>query len=232
MLCPKHGSSNELNRRESNQNRAQPKTLGPTEILQSEAEFEVWGSRSSTKMHKATIHDPHQQIRTQTPQNQRNKLRTKKPTKIARKRHENPTSYKWGIDPTIKVPFTRRSDSLQTEEKSNPMEQGNEKQSGWVVFLKTLELIYMSPFRARQKTTLPLVLKLWYNPLDVNRSRSTPFHRTTTPSPQTASFRRKPRDPATRPLASKLLGAPGSFSPHRASGLGFVAQPSNSTVLC
>jgi hypothetical protein len=156
----------------------------------------------------------------------------KEPTKIARKRHENPTSYKRGIDPTIKVPFTRRSDSLQTEEKSNPMEQGNEKQSGWVVCLKTLELIYMSPFRAGQKTTLPLVLKLWYNPLEVNRSRSTPFHRTTTPSPQTASFRRKPHDPATRPLASKLLGAPGSVSPHRASGLGFVAQPSNSTVLC
>jgi hypothetical protein len=27
------------------------------------------GSRSSTKMHEATIHDPHQQIRAQTPQN-------------------------------------------------------------------------------------------------------------------------------------------------------------------
>jgi hypothetical protein len=39
------------------------------------SEFE--GSWSSTKMHEATIHDPHQQIRIQTPQNRRNKLRTK-----------------------------------------------------------------------------------------------------------------------------------------------------------
>jgi hypothetical protein len=35
------------------------------------------GSRSSTEMHEATIHDPNQQIRTQTPQNQMNKLRMK-----------------------------------------------------------------------------------------------------------------------------------------------------------
>jgi hypothetical protein len=40
------------------------------------------------------------------------------------------------------------------------MEQGNEKQSGWIVCLETLELIYMSPLWARQKTTLPLALKL------------------------------------------------------------------------
>jgi hypothetical protein len=46
------------------------------------------------------------------------------------------------------------------EEKSNPREQGNEKQSGWMVCLETLELIYMSPLRAKQKTTLPLALKL------------------------------------------------------------------------
>jgi hypothetical protein len=31
------------------------------------------------------------------------------------------------------------------EEKSNPVEQGNEKQFGWLVCLETLELIYMSP---------------------------------------------------------------------------------------
>jgi hypothetical protein len=36
----------------------------------------------------------------------------------------------------------------------------NEKQFGWMVFLETLELIYMSPLQARQKTTLPLALKL------------------------------------------------------------------------
>jgi hypothetical protein len=46
------------------------------------------------------------------------------------------------------------------EEKSKPMEQGNEKQSRWMVFLETPELIYMSPSEARQKTTLPLALKL------------------------------------------------------------------------
>jgi hypothetical protein len=36
----------------------------------------------------------------------------------------------------------------------------NEKQSRWIVCLKTLALIYMSPLWARQKTTLPLALKL------------------------------------------------------------------------
>jgi hypothetical protein len=46
------------------------------------------------------------------------------------------------------------------EEKSNSREQGNEKQSERIVFLETLEIIYMSPLRARQKTTLPLALKL------------------------------------------------------------------------
>jgi hypothetical protein len=86
----------------------------------------------------------------------------------------------------------------------------NEKQSGWIVCLETLELIYMSPLRPRQKTTLPLALKLRYNPSGANRSCSTPLHRTTTPLLQTASSRRKPCDPAMRPPASKLLSAPGS----------------------
>jgi hypothetical protein len=36
----------------------------------------------------------------------------------------------------------------------------NEKQSGWIVCLETLELIYLSPLHARKKTTLPLGLKL------------------------------------------------------------------------
>jgi hypothetical protein len=78
--------------------------------------------------------------------------RARKTNEIARKRQENPTSYKPGIDATMKA--------LQTEEKSNPREQGNEKQSRWIVCLETLELIYMSPLRARQTTTLPLALKL------------------------------------------------------------------------
>jgi hypothetical protein len=79
-----------------------------------------------------------------------------------------------------------------------------------MVFLETLELIYMSPLRARQKTTLPLALKLWYNPLGANTSCSIPLHRTATLLPQTASSRRKPCNPATRPPASKLLSAPGT----------------------
>jgi hypothetical protein len=35
-----------------------------------------------------------------------------------------------------KLPFTWRLDSLQIEEKSSPMEQGNEKQSKWMVCRK------------------------------------------------------------------------------------------------
>jgi hypothetical protein len=46
------------------------------------------------------------------------------------------------------------------EEKSKPREQGNEKQSRWIVCLEIVELIYMSPLWARQKTTLLLALKL------------------------------------------------------------------------
>jgi hypothetical protein len=63
------------------------------------------------------------------------------------------------------------------------MEQGNDKQSGWIVFLETLELIYINSLRARQKTTLPIALKLWYSPSVANRSCNTPLHRTVTPLP-------------------------------------------------
>jgi hypothetical protein len=70
-------------------------------------------------------------------------------TKIAQKRHGNPTSYKPGIDATMKA-------SIHSEVKFFT----NEKQSGWMVCLETLELIYMSPLRAKQMTTLPLELKL------------------------------------------------------------------------
>jgi hypothetical protein len=45
-------------------------------------------------------------------------------------------------------------------EKIYPYGERNEKQSEWIVFLETLELIYMSPLRTRQKTKLPLALKL------------------------------------------------------------------------
>jgi hypothetical protein len=54
-------------------------------------------------MHEATIHDSHKQIRTQTLQNRRNKLRTKNREKVAGKRHENPMSYKQEIDATMKA---------------------------------------------------------------------------------------------------------------------------------
>jgi hypothetical protein len=70
---PKLGSSNELNAgnriaTELNQKpRFQPKSLNRR------PNSEFGGSRSSTKMHKATILDSHQQIQAQTPQNQRNK---------------------------------------------------------------------------------------------------------------------------------------------------------------
>jgi hypothetical protein len=66
---------------------------------------------------------------------------SKKDTKIQR-------ATNWESTQQLKLPFTRRLDSLQTEAKSNPREQGNEQQSGWI------------PLWARQKTTLPLALKL------------------------------------------------------------------------
>jgi hypothetical protein len=48
----------------------------------------------------------------------------------------------------------KRTKNLTLERKEN------EKQSRWIVCPEILELIYMSPLRARQKTTLPLALKL------------------------------------------------------------------------
>jgi hypothetical protein len=60
---------------------------------------EFRGSRSSTKMHEATIHDSHQQIRAQTPRNQRNKPRTKTDENSSKK--------------------TRKSNELQTGNRRN-----------------------------------------------------------------------------------------------------------------
>jgi hypothetical protein len=107
------------------------------------------------------------------------------------------------------------------------MEQGNDKQSEWMVCLETLELIYMSPLQARQKTTLPLALKLWYNPLGeighvallfIARPR---HHRR--PHPPDASPAIPPRVRRHRSFSVR----PDPVSARRASGLGFVAQPSN-----
>jgi hypothetical protein len=61
------------------------------------SEFE--GSRSGTKMHEATIHDSHKQIRAQTPQNRRNKPRMKKRRNSSKK--------------------TRKSNELQTGNRRN-----------------------------------------------------------------------------------------------------------------
>jgi hypothetical protein len=89
-------------------------------------------------------------------------------TSRARKTDEN-SSKKTQKSNELQTGNRRKHESLHSlggqilykrKKKSNPREQGNEKQSGWIVILETLELIYMSPLRARQKTTLPLVLKL------------------------------------------------------------------------
>jgi hypothetical protein len=77
--------------------------------------------------------------------------------KIAWKRQ---TSYKPGNEAAMKASIHSEVRFFTNGGKSNPREQGNEKQSGWIVCMETLELIYMSSLRARQKTTLPLTLKL------------------------------------------------------------------------
>jgi hypothetical protein len=41
------------------------------------------------------------------------------------------------------------------DEKSEPIEQGNEKQSGWIVCLETLELIYESLLGQAKDHTTP-----------------------------------------------------------------------------
>jgi hypothetical protein len=85
--------------------------------------------------------------------------RTRKSNENSSKRIENHMTYNKEIDATMKASITRRSDSIQTSEKSKPMEQGNEKQSGRMDCPETLELIYESLW-AEQKTKLPLALKL------------------------------------------------------------------------
>jgi D-hexose-6-phosphate mutarotase len=80
--------------------------------------------------------------------------------KIAQKIHEKHTSYKREINATTEASIHSEVRFFPNGGKSKPMEQGNEKQSRRIVCLETLELIYMSPSRARQKTTLPLAFKL------------------------------------------------------------------------
>jgi hypothetical protein len=91
-----------------------------------------------------------------------------KGTSCARKNNEN-SSIKTRKSNELQTGNRRNHESFHSlrgqilyrpEEKFDPREQGNEKKSRRMVFLETLELIYMSPLRARQKTTLPLALKL------------------------------------------------------------------------
>jgi hypothetical protein len=163
--APKLKTSNELNRRESNHNWAQPKTYVPTEILQSEAKFGVWGVMIKYKDAQGNYPwSPPTNLNPNTFES-KEQAAHENPTKITRKRHENHTCYKREIDATMKASIHSEVRFFTNEEKSNSMEQGNEKQSRWMVCLETLELIYMSPSRTRQMTTLPLALKLWYKPL-------------------------------------------------------------------
>jgi hypothetical protein len=93
-------------------------------------EFE--GSRSSTKMHKTSIHDAHKEIRTQTPQNRRNKSGTKIPQN-SRKRHVNRSSQEKEIDATMNAsiqPEVRFS--TKSWRKSILKSRENEKQSRWM----------------------------------------------------------------------------------------------------
>jgi hypothetical protein len=68
------------------------------------------------------------------------------------------------------------------EEKSKPMEQGNEKQSGRIICQETLELIYMSPSGPGKRPSYPKHLSCDTNPSGAYGSWSTPLHRTATPS--------------------------------------------------
>jgi hypothetical protein len=93
-----------------------------------------------------------------------------------------------------------------------------------------LELIYMSPLRAMQKTKLPLALKLWYNPSGQIGHVALLFiaqpHRCRRPRPPDACPAIPPRVHRHRSFSAR----PDPVSARWASGLGFVAQPSNPTV--
>jgi hypothetical protein len=95
--------SNKLNLRELNLNRALPKARVPTEILQSEAEFGVWGVAIKNKDARGNY--PWSPPTNSNPNTSESKEQGahKNPMKIARKRHENHTSYKREIDTTMKA---------------------------------------------------------------------------------------------------------------------------------
>jgi hypothetical protein len=144
------------------------------------------------------------------------------PMKIARKRHKNHTSYKRKIDTTMKasihseVRFFTNGWKIQT--------YGARK---WEAVRKdslpgNLRVNIYESLRARQKTTLPLALQLWYIPLIIARP-----HRRRRPRPPNASLAISPRVHCHRSFSAR----PDPVSTRRASDLGFVAQPSNPMVL-
>jgi hypothetical protein len=138
-------------------------------------------------------------------------------TRSSRKSNENSSKEHEKHRPTRrksmqpwKLPYTRMTHSLHSGQENLRLWSGNEKQSRRMICPKTLELIYISPSGSGKWPSYPYHLSCDTNTLGANRSCSTPLHRTTTPSPQSASSWRKPCDPATCPPASKLLGAPRS----------------------
>jgi hypothetical protein len=154
------------------------------------------------------------------------------PTKITWKRHEKHSSHKKEIDVTMKASIHLEVRfSTKQWRKSKPMEQGNEKQSKWMICPETLELYIWSPSGLGKWPSYLYNLKWDTHPSGAIWSSSTPLLRTVVPLSQSMSSRRKPCDPATCPPTSKLLGTPVSPTARRASGLDFVAQPSNPTVL-
>jgi hypothetical protein len=79
-------------------------------------------------------------------------------------------------------------------------------------------------------TKLPLQLKEDTHPLAAIWSRLGISHWVAMPSPQSASSWRKPRDPVCVPRHRSFSTRSDPISAHRASGLGFVAQPSNPMI--
>jgi hypothetical protein len=112
-----------------------------------------------------------------------------------------------------------------------PMEQGNEKQSGRMVCPETIELIYMSPSgpgKDQATTSTEVVIQTPQGQIGhvallfIARPR----------------LRRSLCPPDASPVIPPRIRRYRSFSAHpdpvstcRASGLGFVAQPSNPMVL-
>jgi hypothetical protein len=105
-------------------------------------EFE--GSRSSAKMHRISIHEPHKEIWTQMPHNRR----IEPHMKIAQnslKKHENHSNQEKEIDATMNVsiqPEVRFS--IKSWRKSRLKNKEMRKQSGWMCFPRTLGLYIWS----------------------------------------------------------------------------------------